>query len=646
MNVRHLLFPLKRAAGAGLLWLAAVACMPLPAAAATQDAEPGLQSFKDVLTNSRAWLGEGDKSLLDIDILVSKDTGGKPLIRTLDGKPQLAADSDGKLRLAIPFLSQSIPLVAYRGDVQSLRAWRARHKGVDLDALAIQIAKDAGVACQWEYQPTGTVHRTCHIRLDDLLGNLVAWRAAACGKPDESCFEHEGRKWLPQPVPGQMDLEQRKNRLRLALAELLEEALRPKIEVVDRNGKRLDTYTIQISQTSGMNGEPLVLAPSLYSRNVKAGEQVKVATLPLMQIVGASILVDAQLQLNAQAERQQAQAARQANDKAVDALRQHPDAYGALALDSTRTRAVCTSGTVPQGRSEAVADPERLGLLASPAYRQWRRLDDDRFSNVYDSPSSLYTALQRQACQVAVGTGAELAAVAAALKRDGVAFTAMPAFVTADEAATGYAKAKGYASAADLRLATGMGGLSPADLERYRQAGIGSQAAYDAIYQRKRAAGHLRSHGDLIDFLADEKLAKEANITVLEAYSRRMAPLIAQEQARQRSDLAARPYRFTLSCRFGSLVTYLASCLSSGGLNSPLGVRNGSVSEQYESGSLHRLGRDTPDGFVFDGSPSVALHVRNISDQGVLTLEVVDRRTGETIHKDSVPPYRTLTFSR
>src|SRR5690606_28948258 len=159
-------------------------------------------------------------------------------------------------------------------------------------------------------------------------------------------------------------------------------------------------------------------------------------------------------------------AAQKANDQAVGALRQHPDAYGALALDSSKARAVCTSGSVPQGQSEAMADAPRLGVLTTQAYRQWRQADDDRFSDVFDSPSSLSPALQRQAGRVAVGTGAELAAVAAALQRDGLAFTAMPAIVTADEAEAGYAKAKGYASAADLRLATGMGGLSPARLER------------------------------------------------------------------------------------------------------------------------------------------------------------------------------------
>lgn len=245
-----------------------------------------------------------------------------------------------------------------------------------------------------------------------------------------------------------------------------------------------------------MNGEPLVLEPRLYTRNTKDDELVRAAVLPLEQLLGASIVVDAQSQLRVQAERQKAQAAQQAADNAMDALRRQPDGYGALAMEAAQARGTCTIGAVPQGKSEAQADAARHGVLATQAYRQWRGSNDDRFSGVFGDASSLYTALQRQSCQVAVGSGAELAPMAAALRRDGVAFTVMPAVVSMDEAEAAFAQSKGFASAADLKLAAAMGGLSP---------------------------------------------------------------------ARRQAEIAARPYRITLTCRYGNMITYLDGCLSSGG---------------------------------------------------------------------------------
>lgn len=244
-----------------------------------------------------------------------------------------------------------------------------------------------------------------------------------------------------------------------------------------------------------MNGEPLVLEPRLYTRNTKDDELVRAAVLPLEQLLGASIVVDAQSQLRVQAERQKAQAAQQAADNAMDALRRQPDGYGALAMEAAQARGTCTIGAVPQGKSEAQADAARHGVLATQAYRQWRGSNDDRFSGVFGDASSLYTALQRQSCQVAVGSGAELAPMAAALRRDGVAFTVMPAVVSMDEAEAAYAQSKGFASAADLKLAAAMGGLSPARLARYRQAGIDSLAVYEEIDQRRRDVRYLPTHG-------------------------------------------------------------------------------------------------------------------------------------------------------
>lgn len=165
-------------------------------------------------------------------------------------------------------------------------------------------------------------------------------------------------------------------------------------------------------------------------------------------------------------------------------------------MEAAQARGTCTIGAVPQGKSEAQVDAARHGVLATQAYRQWRGSNDDRFSGVFGDASSLYTALQRQSCQVAVGSGAELAPMAAALRRDGVAFTVMPAVVSMDEAEAAYAQSKGFASAADLKLAAAMGGLSP---------------------------------------------------------------------ARRQAEIAARPYRITLTCRYGNMITYLDGCLSSGG---------------------------------------------------------------------------------
>ncbi|WP_144630773.1 hypothetical protein [Bordetella genomosp. 13] len=636
---RHVCF-LKPRLAAGLIGLA---CASHGALAATAN-DPLLQTFQDRLTNIKAWAGKDDRSPLDLRVAAAPGNAGTSAARTLDGKLQLAV-SDATVRVAVPVLHVSLPLVVYRGDVSSMRAWRAQNPGVDINERAIKIAKDAGVACSWDYQSAGTVQRTCNLQMADLLGSLVtALRLRPCAKGEEAaCIDIMEQKWAVEPAIGQMDAQQRRTRLNLSLETLLEQVLHDKIEVVDRNGKPLADYKIALAPSGGIDREPLVL--EAVQRGTADAKRV-LGQVPLSQIFGAALYVDARTQIDARSRVREAEVARQSRDKAVESLRKRPQDLGAIALASSKSGKACTIGAAQQAGSRAEADPGRLGVPMSQAYRTWRPTGSEGYAEVLDSAATLYTALQRQQCAVAIGSGAELAVLVMALQRDGLAFSVMPGMLTLQEGTDLYAREQGYANAADLQLAKDMGNLTPADLNRYRSAGIASKEVYEDIAQRKRASGHLRSHGDLIDFLNDEKAAKSANITVLEAYSRRVTVERAQEQAEQRARYAARPYRITLTCRVGNLVTILPVCLSLRGVNAPLALRDGSESRLYESGDIYRVGRDTPEGFVFDTSPSVALQVRNVSDEATLRLKVIDLRTGQTIHDETAIPFRSVTFSR
>lgn len=109
----HCLFPIRKsAAAASLFWMVATA--PSPALGAAQTAPALVQAFKDRLTNVRAWLHKDGQSLLDMDVVVVGN--GKTPVRTLDGKPQLTAGSDGTLRLAMPSAYRAIALPVYKGD--------------------------------------------------------------------------------------------------------------------------------------------------------------------------------------------------------------------------------------------------------------------------------------------------------------------------------------------------------------------------------------------------------------------------------------------------------------------------------------------------------------------------------------------------
>ncbi|MGY6272601.1 hypothetical protein ACXIUT_23225 [Achromobacter denitrificans] len=622
-----------------------------PAFAATAN-DPLLQAFHDRLTNVRAWADKNDRSPLDFRVVAAPARADSRTVRTLDGKLRLTVN-DATLRVAAPVLWRSLPLVVYRGDVSSLRSWRLQNPGVDINAQAIQIAKDAGVACRWEYQSAGTVQRTCHLELRDLLGALItALRLSPCDKAQApgSCAEVEGRPWAVGHTPGRMEAQQRQERLVKSLETLLQEVVRDKIEVVDRNGKRLDNYKVSLSPSSHLERELLVLESVHASQEVKSDGQVAaqdtLGQLPLLQIFGASLLVDAQTQIAMEQRAREALTAQQSNNNAIESLRQRPQDLGAIALDSGKSSKACTVGRPPRADADVTAEYGRLGVPMSPGYRKWRTTGGGDYAEVLDSAETLYAALQRQQCAVAIGSGAELTVLVGAMQRDGLAFSVMPDLLAPEAGVDLYARAKGYANGTDLRLAIAMGNLTPVDLERYRAGGIGSQSIYDEISKRKQASGYLGSHGDLIDFLKDEQAAKAANITVLEAYSRRVAVLRAQEQAGQRARVAAQPYRITLTCSVGNTITILQVCLSSHGANASLTLRDGPTSRQYEGGDIYRLGRDTPDGFVFDSSPDVALRVRNIAADALLRLKVVDLRTGNTIYEDTAPPFRSLAFSR
>src|SRR5690606_5757882 len=171
-------------------------------------------------------------------------------------------------------------------------------------------------------------------------------------------------------------------------------------------------------------------------------------------------------------------------------------------------------------------------MLHAAPFRSWSDEQASRYNEVFGDLSSLYNALGSKKCNVVVESGANLAKLADALKRDKVDFTLMDESLDVAALREPYARSRGFDNVADMELADKFD-VGPARLKEYRAAGIRTEDDYASALSRMQQAGYRGTQVSLLDFLSDEKVSAARGIPVAQYQSERLAKEQKEAQARK-----------------------------------------------------------------------------------------------------------------
>lgn len=302
------------------------------------------------------------------------------------------------------------------------------------------------------------------------------------------------------------------------------------------------------------------------------------------------------------------------------------------------------------------------GLTLAPAFQSFSGIPrGTRFSQVFDTPDALYSALLDGKCLIVVDLARHLDRYLAALVRDQAHFINVGPVMSRQEAREPYAQALGYDSADDLELADKLNPVrvTPAELKALRAFGVPGQAEYAEVRRRmgqqKYGGGAEADVSEVLLFLRDEQKGRAQGVTAARYREledqREAAEARAREAAAQReqADRARRfPYEAVLTCGMGSRHLNILACFAaegSYGVATELKLTRDGRSVVYKVFNLSEAGSQRGDGLHIDLTEDFALVAQNSHGTLVLGLKIVERQSGKVLYQDQVGKFGVLRVS-
>ncbi len=283
------------------------------------------------------------------------------------------------------------------------------------------------------------------------------------------------------------------------------------------------------------------------------------------------------------------------------------------------------------------------------AYRHWPsfiawsgRAASVGFDEVLPNLDALYLSFKTGPCSAVVVTGADAQAMVPALQRDGVRFEVLE--LLDEEALLEPLRLyKGYATVDDARFSRQLQPPPEArELLALRVAGVNSPMLVEQAWSRLAAQSYSanRDWPTLIQFLADENLAREQGVQAVTIKNQRESKVRAQAAADRERLLKAYPYRLTLECHngpYGTLPVHLCfnNDLAQGQLDLVDCGKTRAISYEQLAGHIFRTGL----------CPSFRFKARNVSEF-VLKAILRDERTGRELESQSASRFRWVGFVR
>lgn len=271
------------------------------------------------------------------------------------------------------------------------------------------------------------------------------------------------------------------------------------------------------------------------------------------------------------------------------------------------------------------------------------------YHKTFKSIDDFYIKMQGADCNVFVGTPVEVNALRSALLRDsGKEHNVIGRFVPKNELAENWAKAVGFDSFNQSVFANKID-ANAATVKSLAQYQITSEQALNDALAAMRSSGYADASDPklLLGFLRDSQAGKQEGKTAVAIRAERQqketreAERRAAEQKKAREEYAKRfPFTAVISCSLGesSLVT-LTACFFNRHTQTELEVKNGADYRMYTPRDLFEAGHVTERGLEIPLQKSFLIKAQNAGENILLTVTVIDNRSGSVAFKKSASQY-------
>ncbi len=271
------------------------------------------------------------------------------------------------------------------------------------------------------------------------------------------------------------------------------------------------------------------------------------------------------------------------------------------------------------------------------------------FHKTYKSLDDFYVKLRESDCHIFVGTPVEVNSLRSALLRDsGKEHNDLGAFVSKNELAEGWAKAVGFDSfkQSDFARKIGVDATTVKGLGEFQ---ITSEENLLAALAMMRSSGYADSKDPkvLLGFLRDKQAGEREGKTAVAVRAERQqkeardAERRAIEQKKAREEYAKKfPFTAVISCSLGeSALITLNACFVSKYTQTELEIKNGADYRMYTPRDIFSAGHVTEQGLEIPLQKSFDIKAQNAGEGVLLTVKIIDNKSGSVAFKKSASQY-------
>lgn len=271
------------------------------------------------------------------------------------------------------------------------------------------------------------------------------------------------------------------------------------------------------------------------------------------------------------------------------------------------------------------------------------------FHKTYKSLDDFYLQLRNSGCHIFVGTPVEVNSLRSALLRDsGTEHNVIGTFVPKSELADSWAKAVGFDNFSQSEFARKLG-VDAATVKGLGEYQITADETLLAALTSMKTSGYADSKDPkvLLSFLRDKQAGDKEGKTAVAIRAERQqkesrdAERRALEQKKAREEYAKRfPFTAVISCSLSesSLVT-LNACFVNKYNQTELEIKNGPDYRMYTPRDIFSAGHVTEQGLEIPLQKSFDIKAQNAGEGLLLTVKIIDNKSGSVAFKKSASQY-------
>ncbi len=271
------------------------------------------------------------------------------------------------------------------------------------------------------------------------------------------------------------------------------------------------------------------------------------------------------------------------------------------------------------------------------------------FHKTYKSLDDFYLQFRNSGCHIFVGTPVEVNALRSALLRDsGTEYNVIGTFVPKNELAESWARAVGFDNFSQSEFARKLG-VDAATVKGLGEYQITSDETLLAALGTMKTSGYADSKDPkvLLNFLRDKQAGDKEGKTAVAIRAERQqresrdAERRALEQKKAREEYAKRfPFTAVISCSLSesSLVT-LNACFVNKYSQTELEIKNGTEYRMYTPRDIFSAGHVTDQGLEIPLQKSFDIKAQNAGEGLLLTVKIIDNKSGSVAFKKSASQY-------